>query len=287
MKINKPDLLSLKTLISDKTLNESKIKNKEIIKSLELNGAIAIIRKTAKRKVLHLLKEGNIFLFLRDNNYLLNSLHDIDTYIEEVLESEVSRDTIQKHRGDTKLDNSPSLKGLYISSLSDIEIKLDDSVVTISPQNGMGYFFFYTQKVVLNKDTIIVGVENYQVVWFAQRYADFFDINTLFVMINSFMLEWLEMQESEYIHFGDFDLAGINIYQNKIVPRLENSLKYSFFIPHNIEELIKIEGNRVLYEQQTRYKNMIIEDKRVKELQKIIIHYKKALEQEGLYELYP
>ena len=32
--------------------------------------------------------------------------------------------------------------------------------------NGLGYFCFYTEKIEVTKETIIVGVENYQVVWF-------------------------------------------------------------------------------------------------------------------------
>jgi len=285
MKINKADFLSLKELITSKTLNEGKIKNKEIIKSLALNGAITIIRKTAKRKILSVVKEENIFLFLRNQNYFINSIEEIDSYIEDILESDASRDSIQKYRGDTKLENSPSLKGLYISAPSDIDIFLDRKEIALSPQNGMGYFFFYTQKVSVEKTTVIVGVENYQVIWFAQKYRNLFDTDVVFVMINPYMLEWLEDKENEYIHFGDYDLAGINIYQNRVVPHLKKSQKHSFFIPYNIEEMIIKMGNRELYEKQSQYNNMPIEDNALQKLQTIILKYKKVLEQEIIYEL--
>ena len=52
------------------------------------------------------------------------------------------------------------------------------------------------------------------------------------------MLEWISNLENEYIHFGDYDLAGVNIYLNKVLPRL-SSKKYSMFIPNNIEQLIE------------------------------------------------
>jgi len=284
MNLSPSNLTPLKTLLQTKTINEGKFKNKEFLEELVLNGAVEIIRKTPKRKVIHLLKEENIFNFLKNNKYAINSLEELNNYIEEMSKSNVSRATIQKNQGNTKRKKSPSLKGLYISAPYKVELQLDEERVTIIPQNGMGYFFFYTQKVILDRDTIIVGVENYQVVWFAQKYAQFFEKKTLFVMINPFMLKWLEDKENEYIHFGDYDLAGINIYQNKVVPRLQKSVQYSMFIPHNIEKLIKEKGDIALYEKQIRYKNMFIFDKDVKKLRDTVVKYKKSLEQEGVYE---
>ena len=67
------------------------------------------------------------------------------------------------------------------------------------------------------------------------------------------MREWIETLENEYIHFGDYDLSGINIYINEMIPRLKKSKKYSMFIPFNIESLIDKYGDRELFEKQKRY----------------------------------
>ena len=140
----------------------------------------------------------------------------------------------------------------------------------------------------MSKDTIIVGVENYQVVWFAKKYRELFrEKNLLFVVRNPYMREWIEDLENEYIHFGDYDLAGISIYINEIVPRLKKSKKYSMFIPENIEFLIKKYGDRELFEKQKRYLNMKLYNQEILELKRIIEMYKKGLEQEALafYEI--
>ena len=156
----------------------------------------------------------------------------------------------------------------------------------IIPNNGLGYFLFHTQKIELFDDTIIVGVENYQVIWFAKKYKEFFENkNILFVVINPYMLEWINGLENEYIHFGDYDLAGINIYLNKIVPKLSKAQKYSMFIPENIKEIIEEHGDAALYQQQIQYKDLVVEDKKINDLKKIINDNKKAIEQEGLYIL--
>jgi len=282
IKINKNDFRNLKTLLVDKIITYGKFGNEELIKKLELNGAVFVEKRTVKRWFIHLKKENNIFLFLRNNGYNIFSVEDIDNYIDEIFEKNPTRATIQKLENNTKARKSQSLKGLYISSLQAVDIEVDSKKFIISPLDGMGYFFFHTQNVVVDKNIIIVGVENYQVVWFANKYEQFVkDKNLLFVMITPFIYEWLDGLENEYIHFGDYDLEGINIYINKIIPKLSSAKNYSMFIPENIEILIK-NGSSELFKQQRELQNMVIEDERVKELEKLIRKYKKCYEQEGL-----
>lgn len=283
MKINKQDFLNLKILLEEGVITEGKFKNKDIVSALKQNGSIESGKRTAKVRYINLIKSENIFRFLNHFHYHINSIDEIGDYITNIFDSTPSRDVIQKYTSNTKAKTSASLKGLYVSSLKNIDINIDDNIVTIYPQNGMGYFLFHTQKINIFEDTIIVGVENYQVIWFAKNYKQFFeDKNYLFVVINSYMLKWIENIENEYIHFGDYDLAGINIYLNKVIPRLKKVKKYSMFIPDNIEKLIFKSKNFELYEKQKRYKNLNTSDLKIKKLIEIIKKYKRCLEQEGL-----
>ena len=286
MKINKHDFLSIKTLLEDGTITEGKFKNKSIVESLKQNGSVKNAKRTAKVRYIELIKSENIFNFLNHQGYNINSIDDIESYISDIFDETPSRDTIQKHTSNTKSKLSPSLEGLDVSSLEDLDIKIDDEVVTIRPHNGMGYFLFHTQKIEVSKDTIIVGVGNYQVVWFAKKYSKFFENKkVLFVVVNTYMLKWIQTLGNEYIHFGDYDLAGINIYLNKILPRLKKAQKYSIFIPDDIEKLIDNNGSFKLFKNQVIYKNLISSDAKVNNLIRIIDKYKKGLEQEGLYLL--
>ena len=175
------------------------------------------------------------------------------------------------------------MHGLYVSSLQKLDVLLNGEPVSILPNDGLGYFFFHTENIELFEDTIVVGVENYQVVWFAKRYTEFFTKpKLLFVVITPYMLEWISSLENEYVHFGDYDLAGVNIYLNKIIPRLLKSQKYSMFIPHNIEQLIEKYGNSELYENQKQYQNLLSNDAEVNSLIEVIMKHKKGIEQEGL-----
>ena len=226
MKINRKDFLNIKTLLEDETITEGKFSNKDIVARLKQNGSVVDGKKTPKVRYINLSKKENIFLFLHNYGYNISSIYDIDRYIEEIFDAKTSRATSQKWHDDTKAVNSPSQKGLYISSLKEIDIKLDGKTITILPNDGLGYFLFHTKKVEVFKETIIVGVENYQVIWFNQKFQKFFENKKmLFVVINPFMLEWIESLENEYVHFGDYDLAGINIYLSKIILRLKKSKK--------------------------------------------------------------
>lgn len=286
MKINKKDFLNIKFLLENDTITEGRFVNKEIVSALKLNGSVIDGKKTPKVRYITLVKEENVFLVLKNNNYFIESKEEIDTYINEIFDNTPSRDTIQKWHNSSKAKDSQSLKGLYVSSLSEVDIKLNDELVTIIPSNGLGYFLFHTEKIEIFEDTIIVGIENYQVIWFAKKYKEFFENeNILFVVRNTFMLEWIKSLNNEYIHFGDYDLAGIKIYLNEILPRLKRSKKHSMFIPKNIECMIEKHGDHELYEKQKQYEDLHSSDEEINGLIKTIRTYKKSLEQEGLHLL--
>ena len=286
MKINKKDFLNLKTLIETGCITEGKFSNKELVKQLKLNGSVVDGKRTPKIRYIQLANALNIFILLKNFGYNIASVEEIERYIEEIFENKPSRDTIQEWRNDSKAINSPSLKGLYVSSLHVTKIKLNSEVISILPTDGIGYFLFHTETIELFPDTVIIGVENYQVIWFAKRYKEFFNMqNSIFVVINPYMLEWISGVENQYIHFGDYDLAGINIYLNKVFPKLQDANKASMFIPDNIAFLIEKHGDTALYEKQKQYTNLLTDDVKILDLINSIKYYKKAIEQEGLHRL--
>lgn len=282
MKISKADLLALQLLIKDKTISSAKIKNKKIIEGLLLNGSIAIQKTSAKREKILLKKERNIFFFLQNHNYHIKTSHDITLYISKILEQQPTRQTIQKWHKNTKVKRSQSLQGLYISSPIALDLYLEGESFKLHPFVGSAQFIFYTQHLSVPDDITIVGVENYQVVWFASYYKHLFpEKKVLFVVRNSFMLEWIKNITNKYIHFGDLDLAAINIYISQILPRATKVKEISFFIPNNIEQKIK-DGNPLLYEKQKTLKLLELKDPLLQNVVQLIKKYKKGYEQEGL-----
>lgn len=59
---------------------------------------------------------------------------------------------------------------------------------------------------------------------------------------------WLEDIPNRVLYFGDFDLAGIRIYETEFKRRLGN--RVSFLVPSDISERIRLNGNPALYTEQ-------------------------------------
>ena len=95
------------------------------------------------------------------------------------------------------------------------------------------------------------------------------------------MIKWLQSIPNNYLHFGDFDLAGIGIYLHEYKLKLSN--KSSFFIPENIEYLLRTYGNKLRYDyQKTNFDISLIEEKELLQLIQLIHQHKKGLDQEVL-----
>jgi hypothetical protein len=99
------------------------------------------------------------------------------------------------------------------------------------------------------------------------------------------VLQWLKSINNPYLHFGDFDIEGINIYLREFKQHLKE--RATFFIPPNIENLLHQKGNRTLYNQQIdrMIDSSSIKEKEIIELLNIIHKHKKGLEQEVLINL--
>jgi hypothetical protein len=88
---------------------------------------------------------------------------------------------------------------------------------------------------------------------------------------------------NNYMHFGDFDIAGIGIYLNEYKKHL--SEKATFFIPENIKSVLRKNGNRERFDnQKTNFKIDEIEESKVLDLIELIKKEKKGLDQEYYIE---
>ncbi len=99
------------------------------------------------------------------------------------------------------------------------------------------------------------------------------------------IVNWLQTLENQYLHFGDFDLAGIAIYLNEFWKYLDNN-KCSFFIPdvisaNNFEILQKNGSSRLYNKQIEKYANFNTYNcPQIAMLLSAIRGYKKGLVQE-------
>ena len=179
-----------------------------------------------------------------------------------------------------------TFRGFLVNCYEPVHARIGNSEFVISPPEGSAVFIQNPDEFHIPSDVTVVGVENGENFCRIRSQKHLFgDNKVLFVSRypqSADLREWLIKIPNRYIHFGDFDLAGIYIYQSEFYKFLGD--RASFLIPEDIEERLK-SGNTGLYNTQyLRYKNLKIIDSRLNGLVKMIHHYCRVYEQEGYIE---
>lgn len=243
-----------------------------------------ILERTGRiQKKLQLVNQNALFLFLQ-NKYGINNL---EKYIEVSLKDNVQRSEFVKISSNSKLKTTRTFKGFLINSYIPINAKLNGNEITLNFTEGIFNFIYDFENFIPDDNITIVGIENAENFrWIINQKHLFSDIKPLFVSRypqsqGKDLLKWLKSIPNNYLHFGDFDFAGIGIYLNEYKKYI--SEKATFFIPNEIENLIIQFGNKIRYEKQIiNFKSEKVTEPKLDELIKLLHRYKKGLDQEIL-----
>lgn len=159
----------------------------------------------------------------------------------------------------------------------------NNNPIIIQPTEGTFTFIYDFESFSPTDNITIVGIENPENFRHIQKQRRLFkDIQPLFVSRypqTKDLIKWLLTITNNYLHFGDFDFAGLNIYFNEYKKHLQD--KAAFFLPPDIEKLLSTKGNRDNFNKQSIPfdKTQVVEEN-VLTLIRLIEKYKKGLEQE-------
>lgn len=195
--------------------------------------------------------------------------------------------------GDSKYHHIRTFRGFLVNTYSPIEASLNGQAFLVHPMEGSMTFINAPESFEIPEDVLIVGMENAENFMQIRKQKYLFDSlypdkRILFVSrypqnALSDLREWLLRLPNHYIHFGDFDLAGIHIYLSEFYAYLGD--RASFLIPSDIEERLR-EGNAGLYDQQyEKFKDMKVSDAHVQLLVDMIHCYCRGYEQEGYIKM--
>lgn len=273
-------------LLESKHTLYSSIRSKSFLDHLKVSSVVEI---TGRPKVVYVENKERLFNLIKQSGYKINTLEELKKYIKDKSKIQ-SRDEIVKTNDSTKSIQSKSFSGLSISVLKPLNVMLNSKEVIFPALEGTGIFIHESSTLELSKDIIVVGVENAQTAWYINRYSHIFDESQKYIFLvikninSSYERQWLESIENEYLHFGDYDLAGVSIYINEIIPRLKKCNKHSYLINDYIYAQIKDRGSRELFSKQIiKYKNLeYFSNARVSKLISFIKDNFIALEQESL-----
>lgn len=216
------------------------------------------------------------------------ALSDLDAAIL-VLTKDASRAAQATISGNSKTHNERSCPGFLVNTYSPVKCMLNGREFKVEPADGSAIYIADWETFVPPSDTVIVGVENMENFLKIRSQKKLFkaiindeDIDVIFVARYAFSLDlvnWLKSIPNQYIHFGDFDLAGINIFLTQFKPYVGK--RGSFLIPPDIEERLS-HGSRKRYDDQyQKYLQITTSDSEINRLIALIHHFRRSYDQEG------
>jgi len=267
-------------LMNGEKIPFSKLKH-EVIDLMIGNGILNVQIQGRSKKLVYLSNKELLAPFLM-NHFGIDNL---ENYISGYLKVELSRAEAIEISSDSKLRSIRTFKGFLVNCYEPVECVLNSRVISIEPQEGTFTFIYDYLTFTPSPDITIVGIENPENFRQIQKQRKLFEnIRPLFISRypqNRDLVRWLATIPNDYLHFGDFDFAGLNIYMNEYKKHLQD--KSSFFLPSNIEKLLSTRGNRNNYTNQTiQFDVQLVDEENVLILMRLIEKYRKGLEQELL-----
>lgn len=201
------------------------------------------------------------------------------------MQSGASRDVQAAAGGNSKWHMERSMTGFLVNTLTPLPARLNNKEITINPHEGSFIYIYDYENFEIPEDVLVVGIENAWNFRYVQKQRHLFPLDERLLYIcrypqNGDLPRWLQQIPNRYLHFGDFDLAGIHIYLTEIYSKIKE--RASFFIPENIEELLR-NGSPERYNiQYEKFHDMHVPDSRIRPLVELINKYCRCFDQEGL-----
>jgi len=267
-------------LIGGEKIASGKLKHPIVAELIE-DGIL--LRPGKRRSTIQLIDELQLKLYLL-NHY---SIDNLEKYIEVIKKDDLIRADLVAVSTDSKSKAIRSFKGFLVNCYEPIPSTLNGETYIVNPVTGTFSFICDFETFLPAADITIVGIENPENFRYVERQRYLFsELKPLFVSRypqnqSKDQVKWLKSIPNNYLHFGDFDFAGIGIYLNEFRKHLGS--KASFFIPENIDELIRKFGSRTRYNiQRINFDSDNIEEPKLLKLIESIHLHKKGLDQEIL-----
>lgn len=226
-------------------------------------------------------------------NYLYN--HYIRCTLDEYIErgqAAPSRSNNIRMSGDSKLKETELWQGFYFKVSEPIHAQWQGRPLTLLPYpEGIPVFMPQPETLSLPEEVTVVMIENSENFLKIETQLPLFQgLKCFFVSFypreqHSYFIEWLQKQPNNYVHYGDFDFAGIHIYQSQYKKYVSGESRY--LVPSGLLPLFRRYGKRALYNNQLSLQALIkAGEPGISELLEIIKREHKGLEQEIFNDLF-
>ena len=294
---------SIQALLTGEQVAGAKL-NSKLLDELLAEGLLLVVsRGKLNSKLLdELLAEGLLLVVSRGSrkSYRARDMEALKRFLIDkdesfrIIEANASdsRATMAAETGNSKLVMVRSCPGFPVNSYEPIECFLDGKPLVVSPQEGSFLFVSDWEKFTIPEDVVVIGIENMENFRMIRKQRTFFekylhdhDLSDKVLFVSRYpqstdLRKWLCTIPNHYLHFGDFDLAGINIFLFEFQQYLGKE-RSSYLIPDDIESRLK-SGSRKRYDEQYyRFKDIKSDVCELQQLIDLIHHERKAYDQEG------
>ncbi len=222
---------------------------------------------------------------LADYNEALRDLEGARSLLSE----DNSRAAQAALSGNSKTSSQRTMPGFLVNSYCSINCLLEGNSFVVEPAEGSAIYIANWQSFRPSESTLIIGIENTENFLRIREQKKLFDgclaqdePAILFVSRYAFsadLMDWLASVPNRYVHFGDFDLAGVDIFLKQFKPHVGD--RGSFLIPSDIESRLK-QGSRKRYDDHyLKYANLTSPDQALQHLIDLIHKYRRCYDQEG------
>ena len=272
---------SIQALIAGEQVAGSKL-NSKLRDELLAEGMLLVTsrgsRKSYRARDTEALKR---FLTDRDESYRILEVNASD-----------SRASMAAETGNSKLVMVRSCPGFPVNSYEPIECLLDGKPFVVNPQEGSFLFVSDWEKFAIPEDVVVMGIENMENFRMIRKQRVFFEeylqahkLSDRVLFVSRYpqstdLRRWLCTISNHYLHFGDFDLAGIHIFLFDFQQYLGKE-RASFLIPGDIESRLKSGSSKRYDEQYCRFKDIKSDVCEIQQLIDLIHRERKAYDQEG------
>ena len=267
---------SIQALIAGEQVAGSRISRK-MLEELMDEGLLSVVtrgsRKSYRARDIEALKR---FLIDKDESYRMLDINASD-----------SRASMAAETGNSKLVKVRSCPGFPVNTFEPITCKLNAIDIVINPVEGSFLFITDWKVFSIPEDVVVVGVENMENFRMIRQQRALFESEIgkhRFLFVSRYpqstdLRSWLQSIPNRYVHFGDFDLAGIHIFLTEFHQYLGD--RSSFFIPSDIEKRLQ-NGSQERYDNQlSRFGNLKSDDKDIQSVIDLIKKYHRCYDQEG------
>lgn len=267
---------SIQALISGEQVAGSKLSSK-LLDELMAEGLLLVVahgsKKSYRARDTEVLKR---YLIDKDESYRILNVTVVD-----------SRASLAEETGNSKLLSVRSCPGFPINSYEPIESLLNGETFVVNPPEGSFVFIDDWNHFSIPEDIVVVGIENMENFRMIRQQRKLFesilgDKQLLFVSRypqSTDLRSWLLTITNKYVHFGDFDLAGIHIFLKEFHKYLGG--RSTYLIPSDIEQRLT-KGSQDRYNNQYgNYHTLLCDIPHLQSLIDLINQYHRGYDQEG------